>query len=256
MESCLVRNFSHYGPLSKDDVAYLKSLEEDPVFYPAGSTVITQRSDPASIFVMKEGWCLSMHQLKDGTRQILDVSTSGDVVGMREVAFDCSISGLQTVTDSYMCKFPKSELAELFCHSPHLTAMFFMISMRREAMLTYRIVNLGRREARERVCHFIAELKHRLDQVHDEEFLEFEFPFKPPLLADILGLSTVHIYRTMAGLKEEGMAELDGGRLIIHDLEALENCADFQEEYLSLDLEWFPGYPDLEQDSIWNADST
>lgn len=253
-QSCLVKNFSHYGPLSESDVRYLQGLEEDPVFYPAGSSVITQGSDPASLFVVKEGWCLSMHQLQDGSRQILDVSTAGDVVGMREVAFDCSISGLQTLTDSYLCKFPKDQLPRLFSRSSHLTSLFFLISMRREAMLTYRIVNLGRREARERICHFIAELKHRLDQVHNVDYLEFDFPFKPPLLADILGLSTVHVYRTLAALREDGLVEVDGGHLVIHDLEALEACADFQEEYLSLDLDWFPGYPDLDDDKIWSRD--
>lgn len=53
-------------------------------------------------------------------------------------------------------------------------------------------------------------------------------------LADILGLSTVHINRTLQQLRVTGLIQLWGGIVTILDLPTLETVAGFDPAYLQV----------------------
>jgi biotin operon repressor len=61
------------------------------------------------------------------------------------------------------------------------------------------------------------------------------FPVTQSELGDALGLSTVHINRTLQELRANGLIVLRGKTLQIPSLEALQNAALFNANYLHLD---------------------
>jgi CRP-like cAMP-binding protein len=239
-QSCLARNFSRYGELGARDVAFLTRFEERLEHYPAGVDVIVQGVPANHLFVLRSGWCFVKYDQPDGSRQVLDVCHGGDIVGMREVCFQRSINGMQTLTDAVLCPFPKAYLTEMFAHYPRLAGILFLAGMRREALLIERVVNLGRRSAFERLCHFVTEMKQRADHIADAEVAGFDVPIPASLLADILGMSEMHVYRMLKRMHEEHLASFDNGRFTLHDAAGLRKAARFRDDYLLLDRSWLP----------------
>ena len=80
----------------------------------------------------------------------------------------------------------------------------------------------------------MCELRVRLEEVGLASGAEFEMPLRQVELADVLGLSTVHINRTIKELRRTGLIQIAGGTLSIPDVPALESVAGFDPTYLRL----------------------
>lgn len=100
-------------------------------------------------------------------------------------------------------------------------------------MLAEHIVRLGRRNALERTAHLFLELLNRLravDMVNDNTFA---FPITQQLLADTLGLSVVHVNRTLRKLRVMGLADIEGGRIFLKDIARLERLAAYDSSHIA-----------------------
>jgi CRP-like cAMP-binding protein len=100
---------------------------------------------------------------------------------------------------------------------------------RDHALLTKRIIDIGRRPAAERLGHFIIELKIRT-RSRDEEF---ELPLTQSIIGDALGMSSVHVSRTMTLLKDLNLISTHNRRLRIENLKGLMHYCQFDPAFLS-----------------------
>jgi DNA-binding transcriptional regulator LsrR (DeoR family) len=57
-------------------------------------------------------------------------------------------------------------------------------------------------------------------------------PLTQELIADALGLTPVHVNRTLRALREDGLIAMDGRSITILDFEALALLSDFENSYL------------------------
>ena len=60
----------------------------------------------------------------------------------------------------------------------------------------------------------------------------FVTPLTQEELGDTMGLSTVHVNRTLQELRSQGLITSEGKRVIVHDLDRLMAFADFNPNYL------------------------
>lgn len=234
--SCIIKHFEHYSPLSDSDKALLDSLEKSPKGYTKGTTVWDQGSNSDHFYTVKKGWAFSHRVLEDGSRQVLDIFVPGDIVGLREFAFNKRVSGLTVMNDAELCAFPKTRLTEVFAESLLLCNIFFMIAARDQAILMERLVNLGRRSAREKLAHFLVEISERLKKTNSDIGAHSKLPLTQPMLGDALGLSSVHVNRTFRELKDEGLIRPGKGDVELLDLKGLEDVAHFDHTYLQEDI--------------------
>ncbi|WP_106477435.1 Crp/Fnr family transcriptional regulator [Phytohalomonas tamaricis] len=232
-ESCIVRHFSHYCDLTEHDMDILLELEKSPLNVFANDVLWEEGAKADNICTVKEGWAYSYRSMNDGTRQVMDIYLPGDVIGMREFAFQERLTGVAMLTDGIVCRFPNKSMIDIFTNSPQLTAVFFAISARQQALLTERLVNLGRRNAREKVAHFVYEMYVRLRRTNPDIGNYFSLPLSQQIFADILGLSAVHISRTFSELREEGLIFRDRNRVEIPDLARLAEVSGFSDKYLN-----------------------
>ena len=94
------------------------------------------------------------------------------------------------------------------------------------------MLNMGRRSAYARLGHFLCEVGTRLagsDLPRPECIV---LPFTQADLADILGLSVVHINRVLQRMRREKLIKLSHGRLEVLDREQLEAVTGFDGSYL------------------------
>ncbi len=94
------------------------------------------------------------------------------------------------------------------------------------------IVGLGRRTAQTRLAHFLCEVSYRLQLSGHNDLDAFEFPLTQSELADVLGLSAVHVNRVLQVLRSRGLIELNRHRLVIRNRPGLYEISEFDPGYL------------------------
>lgn len=232
--SLLIPQFEAISTLSDREVALLQALEQDARHYPVNTTLTAEGEFSDRLFMLKSGWACATRILADGQRQVLDIFLPGQILGLREMGMRHSLTEFYAMTDALACPFAKQRLTEIFEQSPKLTDLFFLAMAREQSMLIERVTNIGRRNALERLAHFIVEIKVRLTLRN----MPFELPINQSMIGDTLGLSSVHISRTFKQLKTMGLLDHQNGDLHILDLEGLIELSGFDRAYLDTSPEW------------------
>jgi CRP-like cAMP-binding protein len=231
-KSCIIKNFSSYREISPDDEALLSSLEHSPKAVHDTQSLWREGDPSEHFYVLKAGWACSYRDLPDGRRQILDLFLPGDIVGTRDYAFEEHLTGASMLTAGIVCPFPVSRLCEVFERSITLTDIFFIVASREQAMLVERLIDLGRRSARQKLAHFIAEMYVRVQRRERFEQGRLRLPVSQQVLADVLGLSAVHISRTFSDLQDDGVLYRQREYIHIPDFSRLAAEGDFADRYL------------------------
>ena len=93
-------------------------------------------------------------------------------------------------------------------------------------------MSLGRRSSAERVAHLLLELYVRGVRNGVASLNEIALPLSQAVLADALGMTPVHINRTLQDFRRSGAVELRRGILRINDPAALTQISGFDDNYL------------------------
>jgi CRP-like cAMP-binding protein len=104
-----------------------------------------------------------------------------------------------------------------------------------EATLREALVNIGRRDAEQRVSHLICELHLRLQAVGLANGGDFDLPLIQAELADAVGISAVHANRTLQSLRQQNLIRLAGRSMTILDVPRLRSLCGFNPNYLHLE---------------------
>jgi len=230
--SCIIKHFQSYADLNEKDQQLILSLEEGPREWSKKTPLWHQGDQSDCFYTLSKGWACSYRDLEDGTRQVLDIYVPGDIVGLREFSFRKHITSVIMLSDAQLCAFPRHHLDHIFSTSLVLCSVMFKITSRDQAILLERLVNLGRRSAREKLAHFLAELSYRLRRTNTLVENHLSLPLTQTVLADALGLSAVHVSRTFKEFRQEGLLKTTSSHLELMDIKGLEAVAGFDEFYL------------------------
>lgn len=120
-------------------------------------------------------------------------------------------------------------MLSLFGQSLTLTAVMFAISSHQQILLSERLVTLGRRSARQKIAQFVHEIHQRLSQTNPDMSLSFRLPLTQEQLGDLLGLTPVHVSRTLSALNDDNLLHRNRHQIHIQDLKALRQEADIDD---------------------------
>jgi hypothetical protein len=124
------------------------------------------------------------------------------------------------------------KIDEVFERNPKLSKLIFWSAACESARLAEHLTDAARRSAYERVSHLLLELFIRLKAVGLTEGMAFHMPLTQELIGDALGLTTIHVNRTLRLLRENHLIDIDGKRVTILNFEALSLLSDFEASYL------------------------
>ena len=231
----LTRRVRHYVDIDTDSFKELSSLSYQLKTYRTGETIIELGQKVDHVFVVEQGWAIRFRRLADGRRQILNFMLPGDCFDMMAVVGTDSDHSVAAATKLTLRQVSARDFLDAIGKNSSLATAFWWSVVQEEAILREQIVRIGRRSARERVAHMLLELNRRVAAVEGHLSDVVDLPFPQALLGDALGLSVVHISRTLSWLRSEGMIGSSVDGIEIRDRERLVKLADFNTDYLHLD---------------------
>lgn len=206
----------------------LKAVERS---YEPDSIVLEEGDPVTSIKLLKSGWVCSEIQLLSGSRLIIDVYLKDDILQLPTVAgaARASARALDQVT---VLEFPVSTLTALLVRRPDIARSFEIASARVEAIHVEHIVRLSSLSAIARTAHFLLELGQRLDPDHADADVLFHCPLTQSDFADALGMTPIHVNRTLRKLRALGLVTVEKKSVRIHDWDRLCRLSEFNSDYL------------------------
>ncbi len=230
--SPLTRKLSAFVALSEVELAVLERLHQRRRSFVAGRDMAHQGQSDHAAYILSAGWVCSYKIQPDGTRQIVDFQIPGDFLGLRSVLLRTSDHSFEPVVNIEAAEVLANDLLEAFAQTPRLATAILWAASRDEAMVVEHLVGIGRRDADARMAHFLLELGSRLALVGMGSKEGFDCPLTQYHLADVLGLSAVHVNRVLRQLREGGLVTFRDGRVSIHDHDRLVELAEFDPAYL------------------------
>ncbi|WOI52911.1 Crp/Fnr family transcriptional regulator [Parvularcula sp. LCG005] len=230
---------SQYVSLPDDEWKHLFDLSGKPVTYEAHQDIIRAGENAETVFYLQSGWALRYRMLDDGRRQIINFMLPGDVFDLQSLGNLAADHSVTTVVKTEVVQVPSRSFLRMLRRSADLAAAFWWASVQEESILREQIVRIGRRSARERIGHLLLELQRRLNGANGEEMDDVELPITRVDLADALGLTPVHVSRTLSAMRRAGLIDIVRSRIAITDGDRLARLAHFDTDYLhlrSLDL--------------------
>jgi CRP-like cAMP-binding protein len=229
------RKLGAFVALTNLEMTLLDQLHGRRKTFPAGLDIIHEGQVKRSAYILASGWVCSYKLLPGGTRQIVDFQVPGDFLGLRSVLFRTADHNIEPVTRIEASVVEGSDLLNAFNTAPRLAAAVLWAASRDEAMVVEHLVSIGRRDAKQRMAHFLLELGARLKLVDLATSAGYPCPLTQYMLADALGLSAVHVNRVLRELREDGLVSFQHGKVRFLDFEGLVTFADFDRHYLDHD---------------------
>ena len=221
--------------LSEEEERAIRGAVSEVREFPADKTIIRAEQELSASTLLLDGLMCRYKDLRDGQRQITELHVAGDFADLHSMTLKRLDHNVMTLTPCRAAIVPHDRLKAITEQHPHLTRLYWFSTNMDAAIHREWAVSLGRRAALSRVAHLFCELYVRLEIVGLADDTGYALDLTQTDLAECLGLTSVHINRTLKELRERGLVEFRGGRVTVHDRAGLERAAEFNPSYLYLE---------------------
>lgn len=233
--SALVTKLSAFGTLSDNEVEVLENLSQNPKLMKAEQILLHEGVPSDSVYLIVSGLACRYKMLAGGRRQVLGYLIPGDLCDIHFAIANRPDYSVALTAGSSVVRIPTYKIAALMRSYPAINRAFSMASLIDAVILREWLLSVGQRDALQKLCHLFCELAVRLEAIGGmNNDGSFELPLNQVMLADTLGLTSVHINRTLKRLRNEGLIKFCHRRLVIPDRERLAAIAEFDGAYLKL----------------------
>ena len=235
MNNPLLRKLSNFTKLSDEERTAVNECTGDIREFAARDDVISQGDRTGGVKLLLEGFACRYKVLEDGRRQIVAYFVPGDLCDLRVFILKRMDHSIGALVASKVATISPENVLKLTHSYPTLTRALWWSTLVEEAIAREWIVNVGQRNALERMAHLFCELLYRFRAVGLNDGNSCTLPLTQVELAETLGLSSVHVNRTLQELRRQKLITLENGMLSIQDLDALKEVSFFNPDYLHLD---------------------
>lgn len=233
----LFLNLGSHDVVASEERDALASIITKTGTFDVGSDLVVQGSRPSHSTLMLEGISARYKILEDGSRQITALHLPGDFVDLHAFLLKTMDHGIVAMSPCRVAFAQHSDLKTITETKPHLTRLLWLDTLVDGAIHREWIVAMGRRSAKSHLAHLICELYVRMQVVEMSEGASFLLPLSQSEMADALGLSLVHLNKTLQQLRRDGVVRWESKTVEILDWEGLAGIAEFEPTYLSLSVE-------------------
>ena len=232
--SAFVARLRAHSPLDEGDCRALIALPLREMVVPARQPLVRPTQKSSQAWLVVEGLVGRISQTNDGLRQIQALSVPGEIANVAAMMLPARLCGFEALTKSRVIGISHDALRGLAADHPAVAAALMREALLVKEVLAQWLLNIGRREARAKVTHFLCEMAVRHHATNRGGGAEFVLPMTQEQLGEALALTSVHINRTLKALREDRLVEIVRHEVRIHDWTAVVAAAEFDSAYLRL----------------------
>ncbi len=230
----MVRKLAIHTPLQPEDREALLSLPHTLKTYEPSSYLVREGEAPDQCAVLLSGFAFRQKLTGEGMRQIVSMHIPGDALDFQHLFLDIADHNVQTLTRADVATIPRNALRNLARSRSAIGNAIFVSTLVEGSISREWVLNVGRRDARSRLAHLLCEFAVRLDVLGLSGDQGYELPMSQEQLGDALGLTAVHVNRTIKSLEADGLITRNRRRISFPRWDALRDLADFSTRYLHL----------------------
>ncbi|WP_461221975.1 Crp/Fnr family transcriptional regulator [Methylobacterium sp. CM6247] len=230
----LIRKLESIAPLSEEEREAIRSLPTKIRTLQAGETIVREGDTLSQCCLIVEGWACRFKIFGDGRRQIFSFHIPGDIPDLQSLHLHTMDHSLATITEATVALIPHESMLGLTMRFPRVGALLWRDTLIDAAVFREWMAGIGRKSAFGRVAHLFCELYVKLEAVGLAGDHRCPLPITQAELGDALGLTTVHVNRTLQAMRGQGLITLRGSTLVVHAWKELTRSSEFDPTYLHL----------------------
>ena len=233
MPNAFARKLRRFADLTAGEIAGIVSISSQAESWRRGHDLVRQGERPENVRILLSGWACRYKVLDDGRRQICGLLIPGDMCDLHVSLLNHMDHNVGLLSRARVATVPAADVHALMDRHRPVERALWCASLADEAILREWLVSAGRRDAFARVAHRLCEIRTRLSEVGlVDRNGEFDLPLSQEELADSLGLSAVHVNRTLTRLRGEGLIEHKRRRMRLLHPDRLADLSGFDPAYL------------------------
>ncbi len=226
-QHCQIGPLTVYGPTVKQHPHFVTARRRSIRVFEPHDLVFKPGQVPDAIYIVYSGWAASFVSPRRGIRHILDFSLPSNVVN--PITAMCGPQPLpyavMALTSLVLCEFPLKAAAELLSGNETQREELARAYHKHISDFFLRLGETARLSAEARVARLtlsLSERVKRLGLLHDKSF---DFPVRREDFADAMGITLIHLNRTLAALHAKGALKFEHRRMEIMDESLLREIA-------------------------------
>jgi CRP-like cAMP-binding protein len=230
----LLRKLEALGPLSSAEKDAIAGLPMTLRRYAEKGVVVRQGDAPDAVYLLVDGCVFRFAVVATGKRQIMALHVPGALLNLQNLFLKELDHNIEALIPTTIAIIPKEAIRGLLKGQPQNAMRLWHQTFIDAAIFRKWLVGVGRRSAYARIAHLTCEFFARMTAAGLSRGMTCDFPLTQGELGDALGLSTVHINRTIKQLDRDGLLLVRANLLTIYDWPRLQVVADFDPAYLEL----------------------
>jgi CRP-like cAMP-binding protein len=228
----MVRKLRMNSVLSDEDVSAIYDLPFIVRELPARTAISREGDRPAHTCLVVSGLLCRAKMTHDGKRQLLSFHISGDIPDLQSLHLPVMDHDLIALSDAKVA-FIAHEPLRLICRErPELAEALWRETLIDASVFREWIMNVGRRDATQRMMHLLFEVGCRMQTMGLGEIGSFHMPITQNELADALGLTPIHVNRVLQNLRQDGVLDFKRSLVTISNVDRVAELSDFDPLYL------------------------
>jgi CRP-like cAMP-binding protein len=230
--AALLRRLNTVSGLDDADIAAIRALPINVRYWEAGQSILSDGGRPTECCLVIEGFCIRAKTTVSGQRQILSIHIAGEIPDLQSLHLHRMDHDLIAVAPSTLGFISHASLHALTRANPNIAEVFWRDTLIDSAIFREWIVNVGQRPAASRLAHTVVELRRRLAITGRATGDTFEMPLTQEQISEALGITPVHANRVIRQLRDDGIVDINRGRVAVLDEAKLAELAQFDDRYL------------------------
>jgi CRP-like cAMP-binding protein len=232
--ACPVRERAPCGAMRDEAGALALERLHAPLRHISAGDAVFGQGDPSDrSYTVVSGWVAICHTAFDGGTTILRFALPGDVVPFERHADHASVSCI-AVGEVAVCALSRRRQEQLERDHPEYDARHRVEQGRILALAYEKLTVLASRSAKARVAHLFWELASRSLRRRPLPSDQIQTPLNQVQIGSATSLTPIHVSRTLRILRAQGLLDLKGRWLTLHDPEAVERLSGVSAETAAL----------------------
>lgn len=210
--------------LASGDDRLRRSMDE-PRRYQKGDLLVRGGEASNIAFWLESGWAARYRELVNGKRQIILVHLPGELMGLKSMLLERQPDTIACLTPIRVRTIAQHRLFKLISEDPGICARIMFQLAENERQVHNWLTTVGRGTADQRIATLLLDLHGRLYRSGLANGEVFSIPLTQEQIADHLGITMVHVNRTLRRLNQSGIATVKQGLVVLSKMAELSRLA-------------------------------